>query len=355
MDKPVIIGDLHLHNFQRWGRQKINGLNYRATITLASLRNELDLLTNDNSEERTIVFAGDVFDTNKPEPALIAMLMEMLGSFDKSKFYLMTGNHDVGSSGADDHSLAPFKHGPSNIVVVDKPMHLNDNILMHPWLVSGSLKDSIEAHRKPTTDTVIAHGFIEPQPFEIEPNADLTAIDDLNVIAGHVHTHTNIFRDGKSKISIGAFGPTAFGDDCGCYVTLGFNGLYSFRVAAIPVDFADLTAASLARFLGEAENNQLGGCNIYNAMTFYRICIDDVEDMPRAKAVAKYLMRCGSGGVEIKLNKKKHDDVKVRASLSNTEDAVSRELDAYCAELKLADYQRDLIQEALKECIQKAS
>jgi hypothetical protein len=355
MNNVVIIGDLHLHNFQRWGRQKINGLNYRATMTLASLRHELDILTNDNSDERTIVFAGDVFDTNKPEPALIAMLMEMLGSFDKSKFYLMTGNHDVGSSGADDHSLAPFKHGPSNIVVVDKPMHLNDNILMHPWLVSGSLKDSIEAHRKPTTDTVIAHGFIEPQPFEIEPNADLTAIDDLNVIAGHVHTYGAVHRLGKSKISIGAFGPTAFGDDGGCYVILGTNGHYGWQVASLHVDFGDLDSSALGRYLGEAENNPAIGCNIYNAMTFYRICIDDVEDMPRAKTVAKYLMRSGSGGVEIKLNKKKHADVKVRASLSNAEDAVSRELDAYCNELKLVDYQRDLIQEALKECIQKAS
>ena len=134
MNYPIVIGDYHLHNFQQWGRQKVDGINYRAAMSLASLKITLDRQTNTNNLSKTFIFAGDVFDTSKPEPALIAALMDLLGSFDQSQFYLMTGNHDVGSSGPNDHSLAPFKYGPKNIHVVDKPM-----VLPRPISTNASL------------------------------------------------------------------------------------------------------------------------------------------------------------------------------------------------------------------------
>lgn len=352
----VIIGDLHLHNFQRWGRQKIDGLNYRATMTLASLRSELDYITQSNGTAVDIVFAGDVFDVSKPEPVLIATLMEMLGSYYKSKFYLMTGNHDVGSSGKDDHSLAPFKHGPSNIVVVDKPMHLNDKILMHPWLVSGSLKDSIQEHRAATTTTVIAHGFVEPQPFGLESNSDLTDIPDLNVIAGHVHTTAMERKNGRVLISIGAFGPTAFGDDGGCYV-LGYkSGVFEPMTAGLRVRFDD-TSLSFYKSMDDRLENDTPEVSAFNAMTFYRIIIPEVDRMPVAKEMAKALMRRGCGGVTIKLEKKHRDEQEKSGPKrhSNTDEVIQNELDSYCSELKLADYTRLRIQEAIVECVKKTT
>lgn len=345
MNYPIVIGDYHLHNFQQWGRQKVDGINYRAAMSLASLKITLDRQTNTNEMSRTFIFAGDVFDTSKPEPALIAALMDLLGSFDRSQFYLMTGNHDVGSSGPNDHSLAPFKYGPKNIHVVDKPMVLpeDQSILMHPWLIAGNLRQSILDHCTPSTKTVIAHGFVQSQPFAISDHTDLTGdFGELRIISGHQHTR----YVGPKKLCIGAFCPVAFGDDGG--------GIYEIRpgleckLNANDIYFADIEQQRLPEM---SEDIQVMHHTI--GSTFIRILVDDVSKMPLARQQAKDLSDKGYGGVKIKLLKTKADSAESSTTKEHLslEAAINSEIDKYCAEQKLNSYFQKLIQESLTACL----
>ena len=345
MSYPIVIGDYHLHNFQQWGRQKVDGINYRAAMSLASLKITLDRHTNTNALPKTFIFAGDVFDTSKPEPSLIAALMDLLGSFDRSQFYLMTGNHDVGSSGPNDHSLAPFKHGPKNIRVVDTPMILPEDpsILMHPWLIAGNLRQSILDKCTPYTKVVIAHGFVQNQPFAISDNTDLTGdFGGIRIISGHQHTRTTL----QKKLCIGAFCPVAFGDDSG--------GIYELlpdmacKLSARDIFFADIEQHRLPALADDIHcaDHVVGS-------TFIRILVDDVSKMALARQQAKELADRGYGGVKIKLLKTEAGSAggKTAQGHLSLEAAINSEIDKYCAEQKINSHLQKLIQESLTSCL----
>lgn len=96
----------------------VGSVNRRCRLTLETFRNAVDTALAKQCE--IFVVAGDLFDTCKPEPPIIADVLETIaGASDRMLFYLMVGNHDQNSLTLGDNALAPlFPHAR----IVEGPM-----------------------------------------------------------------------------------------------------------------------------------------------------------------------------------------------------------------------------------------
>lgn len=105
MIRVGFIADLHLANHRIAGGSWQGGLNDRGRLTVDTFGNALSIAEAKGCS--SVVAAGDVFDTTRPEPQLIAATQRMINMHDVDIDIIM-GNHDQDSSEKGDHALGPL-------------------------------------------------------------------------------------------------------------------------------------------------------------------------------------------------------------------------------------------------------
>jgi hypothetical protein len=111
----AFIADLHIANHQKYGGAVKAGINRRCRLILDTL----DRAVTRALEEKVayLVVLGDLFDTARPEPQIVAETQRILG---RIPTIVLLGNHDMVSDAAGDHSLGPLSPVPG-LRVVEKP------------------------------------------------------------------------------------------------------------------------------------------------------------------------------------------------------------------------------------------
>lgn len=113
----AFVADLHMANHRQHGGVWTGGLNVRGQETIHAFGNALSLAEAHGAER--MVLLGDVFDTVKPEPQIIAEAQRMVNSH-ITPVRVIKGNHDEASSEAGDHALGPL-HETANTRVYEAP------------------------------------------------------------------------------------------------------------------------------------------------------------------------------------------------------------------------------------------
>jgi len=117
VSKIAFVADVHCANHARWGGSAQSGINRRCRLILDALLAATDAARKAGCE--AFVVLGDLFDTMRPEPQVIAAVRDALLNFNGPVF-LLVGNHDQASTSLGDHALGPL--AVEGITVVENPM-----------------------------------------------------------------------------------------------------------------------------------------------------------------------------------------------------------------------------------------
>lgn len=108
MTRIAYLADVHLGNHKRFGGPIELGMNARCRETLAVFAAAL-------AAHAPVVVLGDLFDTTRPKPQLLAGVSLSVTS---GRSVILVGNHDQDSSQSGDHALMPLS---SQYDIVDTP------------------------------------------------------------------------------------------------------------------------------------------------------------------------------------------------------------------------------------------
>lgn len=100
------VADVHLANHKVHGGEMRAGLNDRARLVLGALEEAYKKGKAVFCE--AMVINGDLFDTAKPSPQLIAAVQHVIGSYPELRTYVLMGNHDMESAAVGDNALGPL-------------------------------------------------------------------------------------------------------------------------------------------------------------------------------------------------------------------------------------------------------
>jgi DNA repair exonuclease SbcCD nuclease subunit len=111
--------DVHVANHKQNGGAVVSGLNERCQDTISVLRQAVLKAITENCD--ALVIAGDLFDSAKPEPQIIAEVQRSFVGTSLS-IYVMKGNHDETSSAPGDHALGPLAPLGPAVRVIEQPV-----------------------------------------------------------------------------------------------------------------------------------------------------------------------------------------------------------------------------------------
>jgi len=114
--KIAFLADLHIANHRAHGGPVLSGINRRARICLDTLQRAVDRAV--AKQCSALFILGDVFDTVKPEPQVVAEVQRIL-DIDELAIVVVEGNHDQVSTDPGDHSLGPLE---PLVTLVEKPL-----------------------------------------------------------------------------------------------------------------------------------------------------------------------------------------------------------------------------------------
>ncbi len=154
MTRIAWVADVHLGNHLRWGGPIVNAMNTRCRDVLTTLQLAVDKARELGCSE--FVILGDLFDTSRPSPQLVAATQKVLGQQPgEMRVSVLLGNHDMVSMAEGDHALGPL--APlKNVEVVSCPAvwGLRDGwqCILVPFQVGrardwlpGAVKEALEA------------------------------------------------------------------------------------------------------------------------------------------------------------------------------------------------------------------
>jgi hypothetical protein len=118
MTRLGFIADLHIANHRGNGGEWASGINERGRHTIDAFGNALTLA--ESTDCARLIVLGDVFDTTKPEPQLIAGAQAMMNQHPSVIKRIIKGNHDESSNAPGDHSLGPL-HETAGCEVYEVP------------------------------------------------------------------------------------------------------------------------------------------------------------------------------------------------------------------------------------------
>lgn len=112
---PAFVADVHIGNHKRFGGPVTAGLNERCTRAVDAFALALE-----QAERRAagLVVAGDLFDSSRAEPQVIAAVASVMAK-SHCPVLALVGNHDQESNQHRDHALAVLEH--TGTVVVEEP------------------------------------------------------------------------------------------------------------------------------------------------------------------------------------------------------------------------------------------
>lgn len=95
--------DPHIGNHRRFGGPVVAGINTRCRLALDTLGRAV--ATAQKAKCEALVVLGDLFDTSRPEPQVIAAVQEVVKDM---PLIVLLGNHDQVSAEPGDHALGPL-------------------------------------------------------------------------------------------------------------------------------------------------------------------------------------------------------------------------------------------------------
>lgn len=122
MTRIACVADVHVHSPTILGGDRRLGLNTRGWAIVETLRAATSVALEGNA--RWFVVAGDLFDSHRTAPQVIAAVAEVFAAFidateGKGGVYLVRGNHDAASEEPGDSALAPLAH-VDGVRVIDR-------------------------------------------------------------------------------------------------------------------------------------------------------------------------------------------------------------------------------------------
>lgn len=117
MSKIGFVADIHIHNHRRFGGESVSGINRRCGQAISTL--EIAVKRAKALGCENLVILGDLFDTNRPDPQVIAAVQSVL----TEPTIILKGNHDMVSTMPGDHTLGPLSPVAT---IVEEPSVITD-------------------------------------------------------------------------------------------------------------------------------------------------------------------------------------------------------------------------------------
>lgn len=220
-----VLADVHLANHVRCGGPLVGGMNRRARHILDVLRTAVD-----GAPTGRLFVLGDLFDTAKPEPVLLAEVQEIFSSRRDLEICLLVGNHDASSTGVNHNALAPLK--PVARVVETVTCIVGDpDVLLIPYHCNVLAEIEQRLGQTKRHVLVFAHCGVKDllTPFFLQDDkkaVDVAALRDLQIkfphfvgfAAGDWHTRATWYRDDGccDILQVGALVPTGWDNPGRC-------------------------------------------------------------------------------------------------------------------------------------------
>lgn len=290
--KIALLADIHVENHRRHGGELVAGVNNRCRLTLDALRVAIGVAEAERVD--ALVVLGDLFDTDRPSPQVVAAVMRALDARREGlRVIVVAGNHDLRTDAAGDHALAPLY---PVVEVVDAPSVVSlgrFDLLLLPYLAGKSADEipaALERFRKTATSPAILciHAGIadESTPHYLRDAHDAIHVAALQRAAGacgisHVFAgnwHTPRIWPGQPDrrfpnfapqvVQVGALVPTGW-DNPG----MGYGIVAIFDAITEQVETRTvpgprfLSATSAAEVRAIAEASRAAGCEAFVRLT----------------------------------------------------------------------------------------
>jgi len=248
MPKVFFVADVHAGNHRIHGGASIGGVNERCELVLAAIR---EAVASRSHRDDPIVVLGDLFDVDKPSPAIVAAVA---GAFGDAPVIAMVGNHDQTSDDYlhPEHALLPLS---GSMTVIDTPRTLYaERLSLHlvpfspavtPESLADIVADLVRADPQGRARALCVHlGISDSQTppwlqgaHDSIHEATIRAIARVNgirfVLAGNWHdarTWGPVDGDGIRISQVGALAPTGW-DNPGVH---GYGGIDEIEVVEGP-------------------------------------------------------------------------------------------------------------------------
>lgn len=228
MSRLAFCADPHIGNHRKHAGNTIAGLNKRCRDVIATL----DRAATWSAEQKVDAFVvcGDLFDTNRPIPQMIAAVQQVLA---KVPTIVEVGNHDKSSTEEGDHALAPLAPVAT---IVERPRVISVadvDLICVPFMPGAAtswfeqtVADVVtkEARGKKTCRLLAFHLGVDDSntPFYLRGAPDSIALkiveqvmDQHNIsyaLCGNWHNHQHWYvRDGlRGVLQCGTLAPTGW-------------------------------------------------------------------------------------------------------------------------------------------------
>ena len=135
MTRIGFVADVHIGNHRKHGGEMQAGLNSRCRASIAALRRAVDTAL--AHEVEAFVICGDLFDSARPSPQIVAAVQVEL---DRVATVVLVGNHDRMSDDEGDHACAPLNPVANVVDVVEQYEFGGVELLAVPYR-SGNARD----------------------------------------------------------------------------------------------------------------------------------------------------------------------------------------------------------------------
>ncbi len=210
----AIVADVHIGNHRLFGGKTDAGVNARCGFTLAGLSRAYEIATEEACG--TMVIAGDLYDTEAPNPQTIWRVSSIIGDYaDRMETIIIKGNHDSNSDTPGDHALGPLS--PVATIIEVPTSYAGITFLPFAPNATSWVAEAVAANPAPL---VISHfGISNPSTAEYLL-ASSVQVDTLRSIAaehgvklwlsGDWHSHAVYSNSVFTAVQIGALVPTGF-------------------------------------------------------------------------------------------------------------------------------------------------
>lgn len=223
--KIAIVADLHIGNHRVMGGDMVGGVNQRCHDALNALDAAICEARNQGCDK--LFVAGDIFDTDRPSPAIMARVMNLMMS-NELPFILINGNHDTTSKS--ETALAPLQW-LDNLGVFTERAGIGcfdggrNVVIALPFGCAPSDIVSTFGKEKFSDAAVVSHFGLYDDSFPpwlkgasgaMHVNDLLAVMKEIGVrfwFSGDFHSHRAWVIDDYRIVQIGALCPTDFGDE----------------------------------------------------------------------------------------------------------------------------------------------
>lgn len=286
--KIAWIADVHVGNHRLLGGALEAGINYRCQLVIGALREACAIAISEKCAY--LVICGDLFDTARPEPQVLAAVQGVLAwaASQGLQVIILKGNHDIVTEARGDHALGPLApvarvvEGPTRLLL-GKDLGLDSVDLWAvpfqpgaasewlPSVLAGMQGDSGKGSPPASPDRILAlhlglqDGETPPWLAGAHDSIHVDALDELLeehgirwAFAGNWHNPEQWEFDTRQVTQIGCLAPTGW-DNPG----LGFG-----RMAILDTRSRKLPRSVVVpgpRFVSSAEEAQKApvGCQVF--------------------------------------------------------------------------------------------